>query len=139
MSAVLSARTLNKEQLRQRDLLIVVVTPCDSYDLSNLDSYSNKNNITECGAVVSFNNYEEYCKTLTSRVLELLEVIHRDNPESITEAANTVDRYIKNVYQELNQLAELGIIYFDRDGRKKRPIVWFDDMIIRMPFPRGSE
>jgi Predicted transcriptional regulator len=73
-------------------------------------------------------------ETLTPRVLELIEVIRRDEPSSINEAARVVDRDIKNVHEELSQLAQLGIIFFEEDGQSKRPVVWFDELVINLPF-----
>ena len=53
---------------------------------------------------------------------------------SINEAARTVDRDVKNVHEELSRLAQLGIILFEEDGQSKRPVVWFDELVINLPF-----
>lgn len=55
-------------------------------------------------------------------------------PFSINEAARTVDREVKNVHEELSRLAQLEIILFEEDGQSKRPIVWFDELVINLPF-----
>ncbi|ERG91751.1 MAG: hypothetical protein J07HQW1_01785 [Haloquadratum walsbyi J07HQW1] len=73
-------------------------------------------------------------ETLTPRVLELIEAIRRDEPSSINEAALVVDRDVKNVHEELSQLAQLGITFFEEDGQSKRPVVWFDELVINLPF-----
>lgn len=36
--------------------------------------------------------------------------------------------------QELSKLARLGIIYFEEEGQSKRPVVWFDELVIELPF-----
>lgn len=68
--------------------------------------------------------------TLTPRLLELIEAIRRDEPLSINETARVVDREVKNVHEELSRLAQMGIIFFEEDGQCKRPVVWFDELII---------
>jgi predicted transcriptional regulator len=73
-------------------------------------------------------------ETLTPRVLDLIEAVRRDEPESINEAARVVDRDVKNVHEELARLARLGIIYFEEEGQRKRPVVWFDELVINLPF-----
>ena len=51
-----------------------------------------------------------------------------------SEAAWVVDRDVKNVHEELCRLAQLGIIFFEEDGQSKRPVVWFDELVINLPF-----
>jgi predicted transcriptional regulator len=41
---------------------------------------------------------------------------------------------VKNVHEELNRLAQLGIIFFEEDGQRKRPVVRFDELVITLPF-----
>jgi predicted transcriptional regulator len=41
---------------------------------------------------------------------------------------------VKNVHAELSRLAQLGIIFFEEDGQRKRPVVWFDEIVINLPF-----
>jgi len=32
------------------------------------------------------------------------------------------------------RLSKLGIIFFEQDGQSKRPVVWFDELVINLPF-----
>lgn len=68
------------------------------------------------------------------RVLDLIEAVRREEPASINETARVVDRDVKNVHEELSRLARLGIIFFEEDGQSKRPVVWFDELVINLPF-----
>nr|WP_244605353.1 hypothetical protein [Halorhabdus rudnickae] len=72
--------------------------------------------------------------TLLFELLDLIEIIRQEEPASINETARVVDRDVKNVHEELSRLAQLGIIFFEEDGQRKRPIVWFDELIINLPF-----
>jgi predicted transcriptional regulator len=67
-------------------------------------------------------------------VLDLIEAIRRDEPGSINEAARVVDRDVKNVHEELSRLARLGIVYFEEEAQRKRPVVWFDEIVIELSF-----
>ncbi|AXR79916.1 Transcriptional regulator, contains HTH domain (plasmid) [Natrarchaeobaculum sulfurireducens] len=83
---------------------------------------------------LSFTSYDELMETLTPRVLDLIEAIRREEPSSINETARVIDRDVKNVHEELSRLAHLGIIFFEEDGQSKRPVVWFDELVINLPF-----
>jgi predicted transcriptional regulator len=83
---------------------------------------------------LSFTSYDDLMETLTPRVLELIEAIRRDEPSSINETAQVVDRDVKNVHEELSRLAQLGIIFFEEEGQSKRPVVWFDELVIDLWF-----
>jgi predicted transcriptional regulator len=78
-------------------------------------------------------------ETLTPRILELIEAIRQEDPSSINETARVVDRDVKNVYEELSRLAQLGIIFFEEDGQSKRPVVWFDELVINLPFDPAAD
>jgi len=45
---------------------------------------------------------------------------------------------VKNVYEELSRLAQLGIIFFEKEGQSKRPVVWFDELTITLPFDSAA-
>jgi predicted transcriptional regulator len=83
---------------------------------------------------LSFTSYDDLMGTLTPHVLDLIEATRREEPSSINETARIVDRDVKNVYEELSRLAQLGIIFFEEDGQSKRPVVWFDELVINLPF-----
>jgi len=45
---------------------------------------------------------------------------------------------VKNVYEEFNRLAQLGIIFFEDEGQNKCPVVWFDELMTNLPFAGDS-
>lgn len=81
-----------------------------------------------------FANYEDLMGTLTPSVLELIESIRREEPGSINETAQIVDRDVKNIHEELTRFSQMGIVYFEDNGRSKRPVVWFDELVIDLSF-----
>ncbi|PSQ11167.1 hypothetical protein BRC93_06785 [Halobacteriales archaeon QS_5_70_15] len=94
----------------------------------------------ECGddvdgtPTLAFPSYDALAETFTPRVLDLLEAIRREEPPSINAAARVVDRDVSNVHTELTRLAQLGVIDLVEDGQAKRPVVWFDELVITLPF-----
>lgn len=87
---------------------------------------------------LSFTNYEELLSTFTATTLDLIDTIRREEPASINEAARAVDRNVKNVHEQLVRLDSLNVIYFEEDGQAKRPVVWFDELVMRVPFAGES-
>ncbi|OIB55747.1 hypothetical protein [Natrialba sp. SSL1] len=64
------------------------------------------------------------------RTYALLRVIREEEPSSIRETADLVDRDKKNVHEELTRLEALGVIRFDDDGYAKRPVFPYDNLFI---------
>lgn len=131
---------VEREQLDDATSLVVTVTAPDAF----ADDVATDIGALETGEVVdappslSFASYDDLLETLTPRVFELIEAVRRDEPGSINEAARVVDRDVKNVHGELTELARLGVIYFEEEGTSKRPVVWFDELVIALPFDRDA-
>jgi predicted transcriptional regulator len=88
---------------------------------------------------LSFHSYDDLMSTFTSSTLDLIAAIRREQPASMNEAARVVERDVKNVHDQLTRLESLGVIYFAEEGQSKRPVVWFDDLVIDIPFDEESE
>lgn len=70
-------------------------------------------------------------RVLSPKNLELLRTIVNREPASVRELARTVERDVKNVSTAVNELAELGVIELEENGRAKRPVVWYDEIEVR--------
>ena len=127
---------LEREQLRDESTLVVTVTSASEFhdavteDIEALE----RGDAADSTPTLSFSSYDDLMKTLTPRVLDLIEAIRREDPSSINETARVVDRDVKNVHEELGRLARLGIVFFEDEGQRKRPVVWFDELVISLPF-----
>jgi predicted transcriptional regulator len=127
---------MEREQLRAESTLVVTVTSSSEFH----DDVTDRIEALDCGdeadstPTLSFTSYDDLMATLTPSVLDLIEAIRRDEPGSINETARVVDRDVKNVHEELDRLAQLGIIFFEDEGQRKRPVVWFDELVITLPF-----
>jgi len=127
---------MEREQLRAESTLVVTVTPSSEFHDDVTDSIAalEQGDAMDSTPTLSFTSYDDLMDTLTPRVLELIEAIRQEEPASINETARVVDRDVKNVHEELSRLAQLGIIFFEEDGQRKRPVVWFDKLVINLPF-----
>jgi predicted transcriptional regulator len=93
----------------------------------------------ESTPTLSVHSYDDLMRTFTPSTLDLIAAIRSEKPASMNEAARVVDRDVKNVHDQLTRLESLGVIYFAEEGQSKRPVVWFDDLVIDIPFYEESE
>jgi predicted transcriptional regulator len=91
--------------------------------------------------ILNFGSYAELSRLLSPKNLELLEAIAEHEPESIREAAELVDRDYKQVYQNLSELDDIGIIEFEGGGpgRAKKPILAYDGLEVDLPFIESDD
>jgi predicted transcriptional regulator len=87
---------------------------------------------------VTFPNETMLAQTFTEQTLGLLRVITDAEPESIRETARLVERDVKNVHEELARLKTMGVIHFAEEGRSKRPVFPYDELVITVPFGQRS-
>ncbi|MDL0140436.1 hypothetical protein PNP85_13075 [Halobacterium salinarum] len=127
---------MEREQLQAESTLVVTVTPSSEFhdDITDSIAALEQGDAMDSTPTLSFTSYDDLMDTLTPRVLELIEAIRQEEPASINETARVVDRDVKNVHEELSRLAQLGIIFFEEDGQRKRPVVWFGELVINLPF-----
>ena len=120
---------MEREQLRAASTLVVTVNSSDEFhdDVTDDIKSLEHGDSVDATPTLSFTSYDDLMETLTPRVLELIEAVRREEPSSINETARVVDRDIKNVHEELSRLAQLGIIFFEEEGQRKRPVVWVLD------------
>ena len=133
---------MEREQLRNESTLVVTVTSSAKFreEVTEGIQALDRGDAVDSTPRLSFPSYDELLGTLTPRTLDLIDAIRREEPASINETARVVDRDVKNVYEELGRLARLGIVLFEEEGTRKRPVVWFDELVITLPFePEAGE
>lgn len=131
---------MEREQLQSESTLVVTVRSSGEFhdDVTAEIKAHERGDAVDSTPTLSFTSYDDLMGTLTPRVLDLIEAIRREEPSSINETARVVGRDVKNVHEELSRLAQLGIIFFEEDGQRKRPVVWFDELVIELPFESES-
>lgn len=77
-------------------------------------------------AVRTFEAASELRELLTDRRLELMQSIMAASPASITALADRLERNYADVHADVELLAAHRIVYFERDGQAKRPIIPYE-------------
>jgi predicted transcriptional regulator len=131
---------MERDQLRAVSTLVVTVKSPDEFhdDVTDgLESLEHGDSV-DTTPTLSFTSYDDFMDTLPPRTLELLKAVRQEAPSSINETARVVDRDATNVHEELSRLAQLGIIFFEEVGQSRRPVVWFDKLVITLSFETGT-
>ena len=84
-----------------------------------------------------YHNFEEPSdvqKLLSSRRLELIVELLETDHDSISAVADAVGRSYKNVHDDLETLAEYGVVRFDESakGRSRRPYIPYDNVRVEL-------
>lgn len=79
-----------------------------------------------------FDSDDNIYNIFTEKRLEMIKEITHSNPSSIRELAEKLERDIKNVHDDLNILSRHHIVSFEIIGRRKRPLVKKDLIVIRL-------
>ncbi|GAB7020475.1 HVO_A0114 family putative DNA-binding protein [Halostagnicola bangensis] len=122
-------------------LRITIASAEDAFNEA-LDAASAAEEGEQSDAVVSFENAKGIRRLLTDRRLELLESLMGKPGESITELSNRLDRSYSVVHDDVEVLAENGIVKFRQEGQSKQPFVPYEtiefDVTVRAPVTGGD-
>lgn len=80
-----------------------------------------------------FHELEDLQMVTRPTSLELLRTVARDQPTSIRETARLVERDVRQVHRNLEELEELGVLDLETEGQTKRPTVWYDSIEVDLP------
>ena len=85
---------------------------------------------------ISFESLGAMRKVLTEKRLRILKTIKKNHPQSIYELARMLHRDIKNTFNDVQFLAQAGLIELKKtkNGRKKTtPMVNYDKILLEIP------
>ena len=85
---------------------------------------------------ISFENTEAMRKVLSEERLRILKTIKKEHPKSIYELAKLLKRDIKNTFDDVQFLAQLGLVELKktREGREKTtPKVNYNRILLEIP------
>ncbi len=77
-------------------------------------------------AIRSYPRVADVRELLTDRRLETMRAIMTRSPESISDLADLLERNYADVHADVQTLAEHHIVYFETDGRAKRPVIPYE-------------
>ena len=85
---------------------------------------------------ISFESLGAMRKVLTEKRLRILKTIKKNHPQSIYELARMLHRDIKNTFNDVQFLAQAGLIELKKtkNGRERTtPIVNYDKILLEIP------
>jgi predicted transcriptional regulator len=89
-------------------------------------------------SVLSVESLETLGRIFRPNNLEILGAIIDHEPESIRKLARLVDRHPPEVLDNVDELADYGLVELREEGRAKRPVVWYDELDVAIPLGRGD-
>ena len=91
--------------------------------------------------ILNFEDCDDIARLMRASHLELLEAIVSEEPASIRQLAETVDRDYREVHRNLTELESLGVIEFEDDGSRKRPTLrgGAENIDFSIRFPRSPD
>jgi len=119
--------------------LHVTINPTDRSDLEErLGAIDAGEDVEPSEPTLSIEDLETFGRVFRSTNLELLEAIVEHEPESIRKLARLVDRNPPEVLENVNELADYGLIELEQHGRSKRPVVWYDEIDVDLPLTNAD-
>ena len=117
-----------------RTLHIRIESTADFGDLGEtLESLDRGEDVSPADPVCSIEDIDTLGRILRPINLRLLETIVEREPESIRALARAVDRHPPDVLDNVQELAEYGLVELEASGAAKRPVVWYDELDIDVP------
>jgi len=93
----------------------------------------------DAGFILNFESFDDIERLMRGSNLALLEVIVNEQPGSIRQTAEAVDRDYREVHRNLNELASLGVIEFEQEGASKQPVLRGGADTIDLSFTIGRD
>lgn len=84
-------------------------------------------------ATLSIEDLETFGRVFRPTNLEVLQAVLEHEPESIRALAEAVDRHHPDVLENVRELTDYGLLDLEREGRAKRPVVWYDSLAVDIP------
>jgi len=87
--------------------------------------------------ILDFEDFEDLARLMRTSNLDLIEAIVAEQPASIRQAAEAVDRDYKDVHRNLEELESLGVIEYEESGQGKKPVLraGADSIDLSISFP----
>jgi predicted transcriptional regulator len=64
--------------------------------------------------------------------MEILQALAEQDVDSITKLAEVVDRDYKEVHRNVEELATMNVVEFEKHGNKKKPVMRFGDIEVKI-------
>lgn len=126
-----------RQPMRVRDIRISIKTKEDLFnEVKEVWGKLEKGEQIKKHEGISFENIEAMRKILSEERLRILKTIKKEHPKSIYELAKFLQRDIKNTFDDVQFLAQMGLIELKKtkEGREKTiPKVNYDRILLEIP------
>ncbi|MFB6100440.1 MAG: hypothetical protein ABEK16_04155 [Candidatus Nanohalobium sp.] len=127
---------LEPEELKGKDLVITSLP--DEEAAESMEGL--KNALEKDEPYITKNIRPEHLrKLMTPKRRELTEFVKEERPSSISETAEELDRGLREVDQDLKLLERMGILYFEKEGRARKPVIPFENIDIQYRYLRKRD
>lgn len=117
-----------------RTLHVTIEADADNADLAETFAALDAGETVESAEpTLSIESIEAFGRVFRPVNLALLRAIADHEPESIRALARIVDRHPPEVTENVHELADVGLIEIEEDGRSMRPVIWYDDIDVDIP------
>ncbi|WP_436935441.1 transcriptional regulator [Halovenus marina] len=91
--------------------------------------------------ILNFEEFDDIARLMRTSNLELIEAVVSDEPASIRQLADVVDRDYREVHRNLTELESLGVVEFEDDGSRKKPVLrgGAEHIDFSIRFPRSTD
>jgi len=91
--------------------------------------------------ILNFEEFDDIARLMRTSNLELIEAIVSEEPASIRQLAEIVDRDYREVHRNLTELESLGVVEFEADGSRKQPVLrgGAESIDFSIRFPRSTD
>ena len=125
------------QSMKVRDVRISIKTKDDLFnEIKEVWGSLEKGEQVKKHEGISFENIEAMRKILSEERLRILKTIKKEHPKSIYELAKFLNRDIKNTFDDVQFLAQMGLIELKKtkEGREKTvPKVNYDRILLEIP------
>ena len=124
------------QSMKVRDVRISIKTKDDLFnEIKEVWGSLEKGEQVKKHEGISFENIEAMRKILSEERLRILKTIKKEHPKSIYELAKFLNRDIKNTFDDVQFLAQMGLIELKKtkEGREKTvPKVNYDRILLEI-------
>jgi predicted transcriptional regulator len=114
---------MDPEELDFPDTLVLTVESPDAAREGAVEAAETAEDGGRTAAVRSFADVTEFRKLLTPRRVEVVQSLIDEPAPSIRALADRLERSYADVHEDLETLADYGVVYYREEGRSKAPVV----------------
>jgi len=91
--------------------------------------------------IINFEEVDDIARLMRTSNLKLIQAIVSEEPASVRQLAEIVDRDYREVHRNLGELESLGVIEFKEEGSRKKPILrgGTENIDFSIRFPRSTD